>query len=132
MLKVRQCIRDMREYHSPECHASIDLRLDLNENTAGCSPRVLAKIHNLRPEVLARYQAREPGEKLVSDFLKLDASQVLLTNGADEGIDLLCRAYLEPGAEILVVTPAFVMYEIFAQTTGASIIRIPASADFGF
>src|SRR5215475_14303772 len=102
MLKARRCVREMREYHSPLSGPAIDLRLDMNESTTGCSPRVLAKLNSISAKTLALYPRRESGEKLVADFLGVDPRQVLLTNGADEGIDLLCRAYLNPGDAIMV------------------------------
>src|ERR1051326_422014 len=132
MLKARRCVREMREYHSPLSSPAIHLRLDMNESTTGCSPRVLAKLNSMTAKTLALYPRREPGENLASDFLGVAPEQVLLTNGADEGIDLLCRAYLESGTEIIVITPAFAMYEVFAQTEDAKVVRVPAGADFSF
>jgi histidinol-phosphate aminotransferase len=132
MLKARNCVREMREYHSPLGSPALDLRLDMNENTTGCSPRVLAKLRSLDAKTLALYAPREPGEKLVADFLGVEAWQLLLTNGADEAIDLLCRAYLDADDEIIVIVPAFAMYEVFAQTSGAKVIRVPAGPEFAF
>ena len=132
MLKARKCVREMREYHSPLSSSQIDLRLDMNESTTGCSPRVLAKIRSLDSKLLALYPCREAGEKLVADFLGVEHEAVLLTNGADEGIDLLCRAYLDAEDELIIIVPAFAMYEIFAQATGAKVVRVPAKPDFSF
>ena len=122
----------MREYHSPLDIPALDLRLDMNENTTGCSPRVLAKLKNLDAKTLALYAPREPGEKLVARFLGVDPTQLLLTNGADEGIHLICQAYLEAGDEIIVIVPTFAMYEVFAQTAGARVVRVPAGPEFQF
>ena len=132
MLKARRCVCEMRAYHSPLCDPSIDLRLDMNESTTGCSPRVLAKMRSLDAKLLALYPNREAGEKLVANFLGVKPEEILLTNGADEGIDLLCRAYLDCDDELIIIVPAFPMYEIFAQTTGAKVIRVPAGDDFSF
>src|ERR1051326_3927151 len=132
MLKARRCVREMREYHSPLSSPTIDLRLDMNESTTGCSPRGLAKMNGMNAQTMALYPRREPGEKLVADFLGVAAEQVLLTNGADEGIDLLCRAYLDPGSEIIVITPAFAMYEVFAQTEDAKVVRVPSGPEYSF
>ena len=104
----------------------------MNESTTGCSPRVLAKIRSLDAKTLALYPPREPGEEMIAEFLGIKPSEALLTNGADEAIDLLCRAFLEPDDEIIVVVPAFNMYEIFAGSTGATTVRIPAGPDFSF
>jgi histidinol-phosphate aminotransferase len=132
MLKARRCVREMREYHSPLSSPPIDLRLDMNESTTGCSPRVLAALRSVDARTLALYPQREAGEKLVADSLGVAAEELLLTNGADEGIDLVCRAYLAPGGEIILITPAFAMYEIFAQTDDATIVRVPCGPEFSF
>ena len=132
MIKVRECIRGMGEYHSPLTNAKVDLRLDLNESTTGCSPRVLAKIRSLDSKLLALYPRREAGEKLIADFLGLQPAETFLTNGADEGIDILCRAYLDARDEMIIVVPAFAMYEIFAQASAARTVRVPAMPDYNF
>ncbi len=132
MLKARKCILEMHEYESPLTNPSPQLRLDMNENTSGCSPRVLAKLRRLDAKTIALYAAREPGEKLVAEFLGLRPAQLLLTNGADEAIDLLCRSYLETEDEIIIVIPAFAMYEVFAQSAGAKVVRVPAGPEFSF
>jgi histidinol-phosphate aminotransferase len=134
MLKARQCLREIREYHSPLSEGEIELRLDMNESTTGCSPRVLARLQAMDAKKLALYPAREAGEQLVGVAVGTRPAQVLLTNGADEGIDLLCRAYLNPEDEVIIVVPTFAMYEIFAMVPGAKVIRVPTTAgdDFKF
>ena len=57
---------------------------------------------------------------------------MLLTNGTDEAIHLICETYLEPGDEALIVVPTFAMYEIYAAATGARVVSIPAGRDFSF
>lgn len=132
MLRARKCIQEMREYHSPLDGSAEDLRLDMNESTTGCSPRVLAKMRSLDAKSLARYPSREQGENLVAKFLRLSPSEVLLTNGADEAIDVLCRAYLDADDELIIIVPAFAMYEIFAHGCSAKVVRVPAEPDFAF
>jgi histidinol-phosphate aminotransferase len=132
MLKARKCIREMAEYAALISYPNITLRLDMNENTTGCSPRVLAKLRSLDAQTLALYPSRDAGEKLVADLLGISPAQALLTNGADEAIDILCRAYLEPDNEIIIVVPTFTMYEVFAQTQDAKVVRIPTGPEFSF
>ena len=132
MLKARMCVREMHEYHSPLSAPAVDLRLDMNESTTGCSPRMLARLGCMDARSLALYPCREDGEQLVAEFLGVNTQEALLTNGADEGIDLLCRAYLEPESEIIIVVPTFTMYEIFAQMEDARIIRIPTGPEHSF
>ena len=131
MLSARKAVQQMHEYHPPLAGRQ-GLRLDFNENTEGCSPRVLARIREITADDLARYPEREPVEALVAAHLGLAAEQVLLTNGVDEGIHLLCEAYLEPQDEVIVVTPTFSMYEIFAEATGANVVRVQCGEDLRF
>ena len=131
MLSVRKAVLQLHEYHPPLAGRQ-GLRLDFNENTEGCSPRVLERIHQISAEELARYPEREPVEKLIAEHLGLTAEQVLLTNGVDEAIHLLCEAYLEPSDEVMVVTPTFGLYEIFAEATGANVVRVQCGEDLRF
>ncbi len=131
MLKPRECVRNLSRYRPPLARRT-GLRLDFNENTTSCSPRVLGQLRSLTAEDLARYPEREPLEQLVAAHLGLRADQVLLTNGVDEAIHLLCAAYLADGDEALIPVPAFAMYAISAAAAGARVIQVPADRDFRF
>ena len=131
MLRAREAVRTLKEYHPPLGNRE-GLRLDFNENTSGCSPRVLQKLRTLDGEALARYPVREPGERAVSAAFGVSPEELLLTNGTDEAIHLICETYLEPGDEALVVVPTFAMYEIYAAATGARVVAIPAGQNFNF
>ena len=131
MLEARTAIKNLHAYRPPLAGRQ-GLRLDFNECTIGCSPRVLARLRTLDAETLARYPEREPVEAEVADFLGLDVGQVLLTNGVDEAIHLLCAAYLEPGDEAMIVVPTFAMYAIFARAEGANLISILSGNNFTF
>jgi len=131
MLKARQAIQALKEYHPPLGDRT-GLRLDFNENTVGASPRVLSRLQKLTLEDLARYPERAPVEELVAAAFGLQPEEVLLTNGVDEAIHLLCETYLEPSDEAIIVVPTFAVYEISASATGARVVRVPAAADFSF
>src|ERR1700687_3264738 len=131
MLEARDAVKNLHAYRPPLAGRT-GLRLDFNESTVGCSPRVLARLRSLDSELLARYPEREPVEKEVAGFLGLDPAQVLLTNGVDEAIHLLSSTYLDPGDEALIVTPTFAMYAIFAQAEGARVVEVRAGDNFAF
>lgn len=131
MLSARRAVLRLKEYHPP-LGGRRGMRLDFNENTSGCSPRVLARLRAMDGETLSRYPEREPVEAAVAEFFGLDARQVLLANGVDEGIHLLCETYLDAGDEVLIAVPTFSMYEIYALATGAKVITIPPEPDFRY
>ncbi len=131
MLSPRPAVLTMPAYHPPLAGRQ-GLRLDFNENTDSCSPGVLERLQTMRPEELARYPEREPVEALVADFLKVSREEVLLTNGVDEAIHLLCETYLDHGDKAIIVVPTYSMYAIYAKATGAELIQIRAGEDFSF
>ncbi len=131
MLRAREAVRNLLEYHPPLARRE-GLRLDFNENTEGCSRRVLSRLQAITADDLSRYPERQPVEDIVAHYLGLAPEQTLLTNGVDEAIHLLCEAYLEPRDEVLVVMPTFRMYEIYAAATGARVVPVQCGADFRF
>jgi len=131
MLEARESVRNLPTYRPP-LGGRAGLRLDFNENTEGCSPRVLARLREITAEEIACYPERAPVEALAADYLGIEPNELLLTNGVDEAIHLLCSTFLQPGDEALIVVPTFAMYEISAAATGARIIEVPAENDFQF
>jgi histidinol-phosphate aminotransferase len=131
MLEARAAVKSLHPYRPPLAGRQ-GLRLDFNESTVGCSPHVLARLRSLDAEALARYPERKPVEAEVACFLGLDAPQVLLTNGVDEAIHLLCSTYIEPGDDAIIVVPTFAMYAICAQGEGARLVQVPSNENFAF
>src|SRR5690242_21733005 len=89
-------------------------------------------LRNLDADVLAKYPVRGKGESAVAAHLGISSNELLLTNGTDEAIHLICETYLEPGDEAIIVVPTFAMFEIYAAATGAKVHSIPAPPDFAF
>src|SRR5436190_7413150 len=131
MLKPRPAVSAIPSYHPPLAGRQ-GLRLDFNENTVGCSPRVLQRLQSMTGEELARYPEREPAEKIVAAHLVIDPAEVILANGTDEAIHLICETYLEPEHEAIVAVPTFAMYEIYAGATGARVVSVQADSSFRF
>ena len=131
MLSPRKAALDVPAYHPPLAGRD-GLRFDFNENTSGCSPRVLERLRRLDMEVLAKYPERGPAEVRVAEFLKISPAELLLTNGVDEAIHLLCQTYLGPGDEALIVVPTYSMYRIYALASGAEVISVAAGKEFQF
>jgi histidinol-phosphate aminotransferase len=125
------------------------LRLHLNENTGGCSPRVVEAVHGFTAERLAVYPDFTEAIRDTASFLGVDADRIVLTNGLDEGILLASIAYLMPAApralvemgaaavadgptEIVVALPTFEPYLHAAVALGARVVSVPATADYSF
>ncbi|MGB6692204.1 MAG: histidinol-phosphate transaminase [Terracidiphilus sp.] len=121
----------MKEYHPPLGNRDA-LRLDFNENTVACSPRVREMLGQISADSLTRYPEREPVEALVARYLGLSAPQLALTNGVDEAIHVLFEAFLESGDELLLPVPTYSMYEVYASATDARVVTVQAAGDLHF
>lgn len=121
----------MKEYHPP-LGSRDALRLDFNENTLACSPKVREVLGRISAGALTRYPEREPVEAIVAAHLGLAAPQVALTNGVDEAIHVLFEIFLEAGDELLLPVPTYTMYEVYASATDARVLAVQAAGDLQF
>ena len=131
-IEPRRAVLAMPEYHPPLASRDM-LRLDFNENTFAPSPRVMDQIRAITAEGLTKYPEREHTERIVAEKMGLAPEQVLLTNGVDEAIHLLCVTFLEEGDEALVWTPSFFMYDVsvgLMTSTGLRTVQSDASLSF--
>lgn len=92
----RARVQAMMEYHPP-LGSRDALRLDFNENTLECSPRVREVLGQISAGALTLYPEREPVEAFVAAKLGLRAEQLALTNGVDEAIHVLFETFLDGG-----------------------------------
>jgi histidinol-phosphate aminotransferase len=121
----------MKEYHPPlGCRDA--LRLDFNENTLACSPKVREVLAGISAGSLTRYPEREPVEAIVAAHLRVEAPQLALTNGVDEAIHVLFETFLEAGDELLLPVPTYTMYEVYASATDARVVAVQAADDLQF
>ena len=127
----RRAVLEMPEYHPPLAGREA-LRLDFNENTLAASPRVLARLKAVTAEGLTKYPERDGVERTVAHHFSLAPEQVLLTNGVDEAIHLVCAAFLESDDEALIATPGFFMYDVSASMMTSRLRKVQADASLAF
>ncbi|MGA1982471.1 MAG: histidinol-phosphate transaminase [Acidobacteriaceae bacterium] len=127
----RRAVVAMPEYHPPLAGRDA-LRLDFNENTLAASPKVIARLRQVTAEGLTKYPEREGVERIAAAHFGLDGAQVLLTNGVDEAIHLVCAAFLEEDDEAMVSTPTFFMYEVSAGMMTAHVTKVQTDASLEF
>src|SRR5436309_9885798 len=106
------------------------VKLDANENPYGPSPRALAALaayphYAIYPDpdqallraALSRYTAHPP-------------ERIICGAGSDELIDLLMRAFLQPGDSIIDCPPTFGMYAFDAGVQAARVVSVPRGESF--
>jgi len=114
------------------------LRLHQNENTAGCSPRVLDALARLTREEIGFYPPYTAVTDACARYLGVTAERVALVNGLDEGIMGAAIAYLRPSAgsgvvpEAIVPEPAFEIFRFDTAVAGGRLVQVMPKPDFTF
>src|SRR5215213_5134657 len=138
---VRRAITDISEYFGPQDPEQLALRLgrpvesiiklDANENPYGASPLVQEMLSTYTGYGVYPDAAQRTARAAVAAYAGVPAESLILGNGADELIDLVMRAYLDPGDELIDFPPSFAMYAFNAQLQDARVISVPRDDQFG-
>ena len=103
-------------------------KLSSNENILGPSPMAVEAIRN-NLHLLHEYsfqndeRFREALAEHVNDSLLPE--QFVTANSGMELLDLICRAFMEPGHECILSSPTFMAYHSFGTVQGAKVIDVP-------
>ena len=104
--------------------------LRLNSNEGPRAPQaLLAELAALDPEVLRRYPDATAVETALAVRVGVRPERVVVTAGADEALDRICRVYAGPDRPVLLPEPTFDMLERFAALAGAPLVRVPWFTD---
>ncbi|HVX66250.1 MAG TPA: histidinol-phosphate transaminase [Bryobacteraceae bacterium] len=132
--RPRNAVLKMAPYSPPTAGRADKLRLDFNENTVGCSPKVLEFLrHSLEAGQLAVYPEYGEARRDVAAFLGIPEANLLFSNGTDEAIQVLVNTYVDDGDDVLLMRPSYAMYRFYAEVAGAAIREIEYEpAELGF
>jgi histidinol-phosphate aminotransferase len=113
------------------------LRLHQNENTGGCSPRVIEALAKLRPDQIGFYPPYAAATEAIARYLGVPSDRIAITNGLDEGIMALAVAHLRPAIggpapEAIVPEPAFEIFRFDTAVAGGTLVQVMPHADFSF
>ena len=120
-LPVRQAILDRRTYEPPGEGRADKLRLDFNENTAGCSPAVQRALAKLTPQLLSMYPEYDRGTRRLARHFHIAPQELLLTNGGDDALRLFFDAFVDAGTTAVICEPTFPMYRYWGEVAGAKL-----------
>ena len=113
------------------------LRLHQNENTGGCSPRVIDALARLRPDQVGFYPPYAAATEAIAGYLGVAPDRIAVTNGLDEGIMGLAVAKLRaaiggPQLESVVPEPAFEIFRFDTAVAGGRLVQVMPQPDFSF
>jgi histidinol-phosphate aminotransferase len=119
---LRDNIRALKPYSSArdEFSGEADVFLDANENPYN-SP------WNRYPDPRqVKLKTR------IGEIKNIPVANVFLGSGSDEPIDLLIRAFCEPGEDNIVsISPTYGMYKVAAEVNNVKVIEAPLTEEFG-
>lgn len=118
---LRKNIQNLKPYSSARDEYTGDAMvfLDANENPFN-------EPYNRYPDPLQKELKLK-----ISALKNVPAEQIFLGNGSDEPIDLLIRAFCEPGIDnIITINPTYGMYQVAADTNNVEVIKVSLTADF--
>jgi histidinol-phosphate aminotransferase len=138
--KVRRAIAEIAPYAGPDDPEYLAkrlgrpvesiIKLDANENPYGASPLVQEMLSTYSGYSVYPDADQRSARELLAEYAGVDADRLILGNGADELIDLLMRAYLDPGDELMDFPPSFAMYAFNAQLQDARVVSVPRDDAF--
>jgi len=124
---ARQNVRELTPYQSARrLGGKGDVWLNANEFPT-------AVPFELTQQTLNRYPECQPKTVIenYAQYAGVKAEQVLVSRGADEGIELLIRAFCEPGQDaVLFCPPTYGMYSVSAETLGGEYRTVPTLANW--
>ncbi len=124
-LEPNAAVKKMRPYSPPSQGRADKMRLDFNENTVGCSPKVIAAIETaIDPNSMSMYPEYSQAKLKVAEFFSVEPLQLVFTNGTDEAISLIVNTFIEAGEELVVVQPSYAMYRFYGELGGAKVTEV--------
>ncbi len=122
---LRKNIKELVPYSSArdEFKGEASIFLDANENSFG-SP--LDQNYNRYPDPL-----QLKVKKRLSEIKGVPVKNIFLGNGSDEAIDILFRAFCNPGIDnVITLPPTYGMYEVSANINDVEVRKIPLKTDY--
>lgn len=100
------------------------LLLDFNERTNGPSIKIKEALRKFIDEGnLQIYPEYGDLEEKIAKYSDVEPNQIMVTNGADQGIDIICRAHLKENDLTIIPYPEFAMYYQSVKIQGAKILE---------
>ncbi len=125
MLKPRQAVVQMAPYSPPTGKREDKVRLDFNEHTVGCSPKVIEFLReNLTAARLTMYPEYTEAMPELAAFFGVSTDEVMLTNGTDEAIQVLVNTFVDAGEDVVLLKPSYAMYRFYVDVAGGIVREV--------
>ena len=102
------------------------IKLSANESALGPSPKAVKEYIKVSKN-FKRYPDSDGTflRKVIANKFKLDANRIILGNGSDQVLELICRAFLNKNDEVVISQYSFIIYRIYSKLNFAKIVYAP-------
>ena len=102
---------------------SVKVKLSANESALGPSPKAIKEYLKLAKN-FKRYPDSDGVNlrKTLAKKFKLNPNKIILGSGSDQIFELICKAFLKKGDEVVMPKYSFIIYRIYSKMCGAKII----------
>ena len=99
------------------------IKLSANESALGPSPKAIKEYLKVSKN-FKRYPDSDGTflRNILSKKFKLNSDRIILGSGSDQIFELICKAFLKRGDEVIVPEYSFIIYRIYSKMCGAKII----------
>ena len=106
------------------------IRMDRNEDVVGWDEENLAEmLGRISPSDLAAYHDSDRLQERIADWVGVLPSNLTITAGSSEALEMVFETYVDEGTKVLVLSPSYSLYEVFAAKCGAQLVRFPFDAN---
>jgi histidinol-phosphate aminotransferase len=104
------------------------VRLASNENPAGASPAVARALTDLVSGIGVYPDASSTDlREAIGERVGVAADRIVVGNGSENLLELLCQAFLSPGDHTVTLIPSFGLHEIYPRMMGATVAMVPVT-----
>jgi len=102
---------------------TVKIKLSANESALGPSPKAIKEYLRMSKN-FKRYPDSDGVnlKKALAKKFKLDPNRIILGSGSDQILELICKAFLKKGDDVIVPKYSFLIYRLYSKMNGAKIL----------
>ncbi|WP_281558069.1 histidinol-phosphate transaminase [Thalassomonas sp. RHCl1] len=109
------------------------INLSVNENPFGVSPRVTRALdESLKTSACYPDSQCRQLRQALAQQLSFPCDSLVVGNGSEDILAMLCKAFIKPGDKVLVARPTFSLHPIYANMMGADVTAVSMTANMQY
>ncbi len=106
------------------------VKLNANENSYGCSPRVLKALASCSHYHIYPDDGQQELRRQLAEYTGVTADRIVASHGSNTLIDLIVRLFVGPGDEVINCQPTFDIYRFSTEICGGTLVNLYRDENF--